>query len=289
MKSINSSKSIITIAVFGALFASTGLKAATTDTAYLNTSPSTNIVIGITGQDESAKIYNLDQIDNNTTAINNEAASRQSADQDLQTQINNNKTDQEQVNHALLSHDINQEKQITGNTTRIDALENAPKPKDGVDGKQGLQGVKGDTGATGKTGIDGKNGVTTTITKVDTATQKKVDNQGKQILSTSKAVFDNHQAVSKMNNSFASLKDQVDDNHKQANAGISGAMAMSNIPQVMNNQTFAIGAGIGGYDGENAVAVGASARLGDSVVVKATVSDDTADNVGYGAGLSVGW
>ncbi|NJQ19080.1 hypothetical protein HCO69_05455 [Pantoea sp. LS15] len=136
-----------------------------------------------------------------------------------------------------------------------------------------------------KNGVDGKNGndgVTTTITKLDTATQTKVT-------SNSRAIQDNSQAISKMNNSFASLKDEVNDNHKEANAGISGAMAQANIPQVMNNQRVAIGAGVGGYDGENAVAVGASARLGDSVVIKATVSDDTADNVGYGAGLSVGW
>ena len=66
-------------------------------------------------------------------------------------------------------------------------------------------------------------------------------------------------------------------------------MAQANIPQVLNGQTFAVGAGVGGYDGENAVAVGVSFRASQNVTVKATVSDDTEQNVGYGAGLSVGW
>ena len=90
-------------------------------------------------------------------------------------------------------------------------------------------------------------------------------------------------------NKFNDLKNQVDQNRKHAAAGTSSAMAMANIPQVLQGQTFAVGAGIGGYDGENGVAVGFSARVSESVVVKATVSDDSQQNFGYGAGVSVGW
>ncbi len=66
-------------------------------------------------------------------------------------------------------------------------------------------------------------------------------------------------------------------------------MAMANIPQVLQDQTFAVGAGVGGYDGENGIAVGFSARVSESLVVKATVSDDSQQNVGYGAGVTIGW
>lgn len=48
------------------------------------------------------------------------------------------------------------------NAMRITALENAPKPVNGLDGKDGAKGEKGDTGAAGiagKDGIDGKNGI----------------------------------------------------------------------------------------------------------------------------------
>ncbi|AIR67186.1 hypothetical protein LH86_19500 [Cedecea neteri] len=156
--------------------------------------------------------------------------------------------------------------------------------KNGVDGKNGTDG------------INGKNGLVTTETKLDTATQARVSTNANNIsLNTEHAenntrlIQDNSQSIGKLNNAFSALKDEVNHNQKEANAGISGAMAMSNIPQVMNNQTVAIGAGIGGYEGENALAVGASTRIGNTVVVKATVSDDTENNVGYGAGLSVGW
>lgn len=156
--------------------------------------------------------------------------------------------------------------------------------KNGVDGKNGTNG------------INGKNGLTTTETKLDTATQARVSTNANNIsLNTEHAenntrlIQANSQSIDKLNNAFSALKDEVNNNQKEANAGISGAMAMSNIPQVMNNQTVAIGAGIGGYEGENALAVGASTRIGNAVVVKATVSDDTENNVGYGAGLSVGW
>ncbi|WPU24617.1 YadA-like family protein [Cedecea neteri] len=147
-----------------------------------------------------------------------------------------------------------------------------------------------------KNGVDGKNGVTTTNIKLDTAAQARVASNSNHILlntelaeNNTRMIQHNSQSIDTLNNAFSALKDEVNNNQKEANAGISGAMAMSNIPQVMNNQTVAIGAGIGGYEGENALAVGASARVGNSVVVKATVSDDTENDVGYGAGLSVGW
>ncbi|MEZ2604548.1 hypothetical protein [Kluyvera intermedia] len=55
---------------------------------------------------------------------------------------------------------------------------------------------------------------------------------------------------------FEDLKNKVDDNRKRASAAISGVAAMANIPQIIQGQTFAIGAGVGTTDGENAVAAG---------------------------------
>lgn len=319
MKLINFGKSAIAVVVFGALVTSTCTNAATPasdvelstgmdlETAYHNTQGQ---VDGL-----SSDVWNnIQDIKTNSDAIATKANTTDvvKSDAELAHRIADNKTaitsntdELKNVASILDSHDH----VMDNHETRIDALENQPKPKDGVDGKNGVDGatgaqgakgdkgdkgdsIKGDTGATGSNGAngkDGKNGVTTTITKVDTATRKKVEDQGAKLLSTSKAVFDNHQAISKMNNTFSSLKDTVDSNRKEANAGVSGAMAQANIPQVMNNQTFAIGAAVGGYESENAVAVGASARLSDSVVVKASVSDDTQSNIGYGAGIAIGF
>ena len=94
---------------------------------------------------------------------------------------------------------------------------------------------------------------------------------------------------SSTNAKFGQLKSTVDDNRKRASAGIAGVAAMANIPQVIQGQTFSVGAGVGNTDGESAVAVGFSARATDHVVVKASVSDDTQQDFVVGGGVSYGW
>ncbi|MEO3989663.1 YadA C-terminal domain-containing protein [Pseudocitrobacter cyperus] len=116
-----------------------------------------------------------------------------------------------------------------------------------------------------------------------------INSDRQQIASTQQRVESNAAQVSKLNSNFSSLKHTVDENKHEAAAGSSSAMAQANIPQVLNGQTVAIGVGVGGYDGESAIAVGVSFRAAESVTVKATVSDDSQQNVGYGAGVSVGW
>ncbi|HGE8132228.1 TPA: YadA-like family protein [Salmonella enterica] len=88
---------------------------------------------------------------------------------------------------------------------------------------------------------------------------------------------------------FSDLNKQIDDNRKRASAGIAGVAAMANIPQVLEHQTFAIGAGAGNTDGESALAVGFSARASQNTVVKASVSNDTQHNFVVGAGVAFGW
>lgn len=91
------------------------------------------------------------------------------------------------------------------------------------------------------------------------------------------------------NASFSNLKHEVESNRRRASAAISGVAAMANIPQVIESQTFNVGAGVGTTDGETAVAVGFSARASEHVVVKASVSNDTQHNFVVGGGVSYGW
>ncbi|AMO82594.1 YadA C-terminal domain-containing protein [Obesumbacterium proteus] len=105
----------------------------------------------------------------------------------------------------------------------------------------------------------------------------------------SAAIRANSQRLDSVEQHQSSQDSRIDENKKQASAGVSAAFAQANIPQVTENQTFAVGAGVGGYDDENAIAVGASFHATSNSVVKLTVSDDSQDNVGYGAGVSVGW
>lgn len=88
---------------------------------------------------------------------------------------------------------------------------------------------------------------------------------------------------------FGKLKNEMDKNRQRASAAISGVAAMANIPQVIQGQTFSVGAGVGTTDSESALAVGFSARAAEHVVVKGSVSDDTQQNFVVGGGVSYGW
>ncbi|HFD6314589.1 TPA: YadA C-terminal domain-containing protein [Yersinia enterocolitica] len=145
---------------------------------------------------------------------------------------------------------------------RLNALEQAPKAKDGINGTDGHDGTD-----------DHHN---------DAAVQ-----QNAKALSNDEARIGSMETQSNQN--FANLKTKVDDNRDRADAGIAGVAAMANIPQVQESQQFALGAGIGGYGSEQALAVGASFHATQSTIVKLTVSNDTQHNFGWGAGASYGW
>lgn len=188
--------------------------------------------------------------------------------------------------------------------SRLTALENAPKPINGADG---AKGDKGDTGATGAQGIagrngrdgadghNGKDGVTTTVTQrqLDTATQAKVAKNSMAVTAATQDLQATRQSLQAMNTNtsqqFKSLRDEVDNNKKQANAGISGAMAMAGLPQVQTNQRVMFSAGGATYNGESALAVGASVNFNSHVIAKVSFSDDTANNMGASVGIGMGF
>lgn len=209
--------------------------------------------------------------------------------------------------------------------SRLTALENAPKPINGTDGAKGdkgdtgatgAKGEKGDTGATGmkgdkgdtgaqgiagrngRDGVDGhngKDGVTTTVTQrqLDTVTQAKVVKNSLAITAATQDLQATRQTLQAMNTNtsqqFKSLRDEVDNNKKQANAGISGAMAMAGLPQVQTNQRVMFSAGGATYNGESALAVGASVNFNSHVIAKVSFSDDTANNMGASVGIGMGF
>ena len=169
---------------------------------------------------------------------------------------------------------INMENVNKVQDNRLDNLENAPKPTNGV---------------------DGKDGVTTTVThmQVDAATQTKVANNTQAVTATAQELQATKQTLQAMNNNtnqqFKSLHDEVDNNKKQANAGISGAMAMAGLPQVQTNQHVMFSAGGATYNNESALAVGASVNFSSHVIAKVSFSDDTANNMGASVGVGMGF
>ena len=76
---------------------------------------------------------------------------------------------------------------------------------------------------------------------------------------------------------------------RAAYSGIAMGAALSGIPQVDTDKNFNIGAGVGGYSGYSAIAVGASARLNPATVVKVGVSSSSVSHVMFSAGVGYSW
>lgn len=91
------------------------------------------------------------------------------------------------------------------------------------------------------------------------------------------------------NRNFGALRNQVDRNKKDADAGIAGVAAMASIPQVTEYQTFSVGAGVGSRHDQQALAVGFSARAAQNFVVKVSAATDTNSGWTVGAGAAIGW
>lgn len=96
-------------------------------------------------------------------------------------------------------------------------------------------------------------------------------------------------ANSYTDNRFGQLSKMVDENRDEARAGTAAALAASQIPQVSQGRDFSLGAGVGTYRGENAIAVGVSARFNERTVTKFAVTADSQSGVGAGAGVSYEW
>ena len=164
----------------------------------------------------------------------------------------------------------------------------------GDKGDTGAQGIAGRNGRDGADGHNGKDGVTTTVTQrqLDTATRAKVAKIARLLLPP-RRICKPPQSLQAMNTNtsqqFKSLRDEVDNNKKQANAGISGAMAMAGLPQVQTNQRVMFSAGGATYNGESALAVGASVNFNSHVIAKVSFSDDTANNMGASVGIGMGF
>lgn len=71
--------------------------------------------------------------------------------------------------------------------------------------------------------------------------------------------------------------------------GIAATNAIANIPQVESGKVFALGIGIGGFDGQSALAVGASLRFAPSAMLKASVGGVNGGKASYGVGAAISW
>ena len=127
---------------------------------------------------------------------------------------------------------------------------------------------------------------TQTHEQIDSLTQDATQTH-QQLSNTQKRVADNSQQINTLNNHFDSLKNEVEDNRKEANAGTASAIAIASQPQVKTGDLMMVSAGAGTFNGESAVSVGTSFNAGTHTVLKAGISADTQSD--FGAGVGVGY
>lgn len=146
-------------------------------------------------------------------------------------------------------------------------------------------------------GIDGGNKKITNIAdgninenSTDAINGKQLHNTLKEINNIKNVQVNHSYQIEQINNKFDKLNKKIDKNNKKANAGISSAIAMANMPQVMEKGKNAVSVAIGGYKNQNAVAIGYSkASDNGKHVIKMSVSTNSQKTIGYGAGYSYQW
>lgn len=181
------------------------------------------------------------------------------------------------------------EQALVDHGNRLQGVEdkNAQQDKDINNNKQDIQKVKNDVKVVSRDVANNSIRIQRNEERIDGAYAGIYDNR-KNIDANRQAINRNSQEIQKLNKNFSDLKNTVDANRKRAAAGIAGVAAMANIPEVNSHQTFSLGVGVGGFDGQQAIAVGASARVNDNLTVKASVAANN-EEVVWGAGAAIGW
>ena len=117
-----------------------------------------------------------------------------------------------------------------------------------------------------------------------------------KVLSDAKAYTDTK--VTDLENSFRDVSKRVDQtsqdvrkNREIAAQGIAGISAMTNIPMPAEQGASSVGVGMGYYDSQSAIAVGASHYFDNGVAIKGAFSSgfSSGNTAAVGAGVSYSW
>ena len=95
----------------------------------------------------------------------------------------------------------------------------------------------------------------------------------------------------KLNNDVNQNSQDIRENRKHASRGIAGITAMSNIPTPAVQGMTSFGMGVGYFDEQSAIAIGASHYFNGGVAIKGSVSNSFNDTrtTAVGAGMSFSW
>lgn len=88
---------------------------------------------------------------------------------------------------------------------------------------------------------------------------------------------------------FNYMDKRIDKVEEVANAGIASVAALAAIPSPAHGKRFSVGAGLGNYSSESAVAVGFRAAITESTSMTAGVSRNTASKTAANLGVGYSW
>lgn len=88
---------------------------------------------------------------------------------------------------------------------------------------------------------------------------------------------------------FNAVDRRIDSVEEVANAGVASVAALAAIPAPAYGKRFSVGAGLGNYSSESAVAVGFRAAITESTSVTAGVSRNTASKTAANLGVGYSW
>lgn len=88
---------------------------------------------------------------------------------------------------------------------------------------------------------------------------------------------------------FDYMENRIDRVEEVANAGVASVAALAAIPAPAHGKRFSVGAGLGSYSSESAVAVGFRAAITESTSVTAGVSRNTASKTAANVGVGYSW
>lgn len=241
----------------------------------------------------------------NSNAINVEQSERVNGDKMLQGNIDKNKSDQtitDNQQNAVISTKVDNNTFLKDQQRQDNALQSESTTRGNADKALAQQISDESTTRSAAVNTVQRSVETESASRksADSALSKRIDNNDSTLVQHDERITSNSQRIgsveNRLNNTdqqnnkrFSDIDKRMGDNRKLASAGIAGAGAMANIPQVSQDSTFSVGAGAGGYDGQNAVAVGFSARINHNIVTKVSASTNSASEVLWGAGASVEW
>ena len=264
-----------------------------TSTEAVNGSQLYSAVKKVAENKQSVKLAHdrLDEHDNailaNSTAIENHEG-----------RITNNADRLNSVEQTQTAHDV----LIRDNAANIDTLTKRADANDVVD-KQQWDKINSNSKSIGDNALSiNNNAKAIAANKAAVNSNKQAISDNKQAIVTNakniganaSQINVNRAKIDKLSNGIAqankridSLSDDVRKHRKLASAGIASAFAVANIPHATYAGKSALGVGVGGHGGQQALAVRYS-RLSDNTkwLVSASGSVDTQSQVTYGAGLT---